>query len=175
MKSLSHVRLFATPWTVAHQAPPPMGFSRQEYWSGLTFPSPGDLPDPGIESRSPTLPADALTSEPPEKPQSPKNSHQIKHNLQLPGCDYFLNGQFWQPTKGSRMDSYPWPELYENLEPWYQQRPLVSICLLEIQTELSESSWISDLLYWLMTLSFIWGKMLSLKLGFKKRYLGFSV
>ena len=65
VKSLSHVRLFATPWTVAHQAPPPMGFSRQEYWSGLPFPSPGDLPDPGIESRSPALQADALTSEPP--------------------------------------------------------------------------------------------------------------
>ena len=44
VKSLSHVRLFATPWTVAHQAPPSMGFSRQEYWSGLPFHSPGDLP-----------------------------------------------------------------------------------------------------------------------------------
>ena len=48
VKSLSHVRLFVTPWTVAHQAPPSMGFSRQEYWSGLPFPSSGDLPDPGI-------------------------------------------------------------------------------------------------------------------------------
>ena len=64
MKSLSRVRLFATPWTVAHQAPPSMGFSRQEYWSGLPFPSPGDLPDPGIEPRSPALQADALTCEP---------------------------------------------------------------------------------------------------------------
>ena len=64
VKSLSRVRLFATPWTVAHQAPPPMGFSRQEYWRGLPFPSPGDLPNPGIESRSPALRADALTSEP---------------------------------------------------------------------------------------------------------------
>ena len=64
-KSLSRVRLFATPWTVAHQALPSMGFSRQEYWSGLPFPSPGDLPDPGIKPRSPTLQADALTSEPP--------------------------------------------------------------------------------------------------------------
>ena len=52
---LSCVRLFATPWTVAYQAPPSMGFSRQEYWSGLPFPSPGDLPDPGIEPRFPTL------------------------------------------------------------------------------------------------------------------------
>ena len=67
VKSLSHVRLFATSWTVAHPAPPPMGFSRQEDWSGLPFPSPGDLPDPGIEPRSPTLQADALTSEPPGK------------------------------------------------------------------------------------------------------------
>ena len=49
LKSLSHVRLFVTSWTVAYQAPPSMGFSRQEYWSGLPFPSPGDLPDPGIE------------------------------------------------------------------------------------------------------------------------------
>ena len=68
VKSLSHVRLFATPWTVARQAPLSMGFSRQEYWSGLPFPSPGDLPDPGIEPGSPALRADALTSEPPGKP-----------------------------------------------------------------------------------------------------------
>ena len=54
VKSLSHVRLFATPWTVAYQVPPSMGFSRQEYWSGLPFPS-LDLPDPGIEPRSPAL------------------------------------------------------------------------------------------------------------------------
>ena len=62
---LSCVQLFATPWTVAHQSPPSMGFSRQEYWSGLPFPSPEDLPNPGIEPRSPALQADALTSEPP--------------------------------------------------------------------------------------------------------------
>ena len=55
VKSLSRVRLFATPWTIAYQVPPSMGFSRQEYWSGLPFPSLGDLPDPGIEPRSPTL------------------------------------------------------------------------------------------------------------------------
>ena len=68
MKSLSHVRLFVTPWTVAHQAPPSMEFSRQEYWSGLPFPSPGNLPDPGMEPRSPSLGADALPSEPPGNP-----------------------------------------------------------------------------------------------------------
>ena len=68
MKSLSLVQLFATPWTVAYKAPPSMGFSRQEYWSGLPFPSPGDLPDPGIELESPALQAHALPSEPPGKP-----------------------------------------------------------------------------------------------------------
>ena len=67
VKSLSHVRLFATPWIVAYQAPQSMGFSRQEYWRGLPFPSPGDLPDPEMEPRSPTLQADTLTSEPPGK------------------------------------------------------------------------------------------------------------
>ena len=67
MKPLSHVQLFATRWTVAHQASPSMGFSRQEFWSGLPFPSPGDLPDPGIKPGSPALEADALTSEPPGK------------------------------------------------------------------------------------------------------------
>ena len=66
MKSLSRVRLFVTPWTVAYQAPPSMGFSRQECWSGLPLPSPGDLPDPGIEPRSPALQVDALLSEPPD-------------------------------------------------------------------------------------------------------------
>ena len=55
--SFSCVRLLATPWTAAHQAPPSMGFYRQEYWSGSPFPSPGDLPDPGIEPVSPTLQA----------------------------------------------------------------------------------------------------------------------
>ena len=81
VKLISPVQLFVTPWTVAYQAPPSMGFSRQEYWSGvwgaiafsqeywsgLLFPSPGDLPNLGIEPRSPTLEADALPSEPPGK------------------------------------------------------------------------------------------------------------
>ena len=67
VKLLSCARLFATPWTVAYQAPLSIGFSRQEYWSGLQFPSPGDLPHPGIEHRSPALQADSLTSEPPGK------------------------------------------------------------------------------------------------------------
>ena len=68
---LSHfgrAQLFATPWTVAHQAPLSVEFSRQEYWSGLPFPSPGDLADPGIESRSPALQADSLSAELPATP-----------------------------------------------------------------------------------------------------------
>ena len=67
VKLLNHVRLFATSWTVAYQTSLSMGFSQQGYWSGLPFPSPGDLPDPGIETRSPAFQADALTSEPPGK------------------------------------------------------------------------------------------------------------
>ena len=61
MKLLSNVLLFATPWTVAYEAAPPMEFSRQEYWSGFPFPSPGDLPHPGIEARSPALQANGFT------------------------------------------------------------------------------------------------------------------
>ena len=69
VKSLSCIRLFTTPWTVAYQSPPPMGLSREGYWSVLPFPSPGNLPDSGIESRSPTLWADTLPSETPGKLQ----------------------------------------------------------------------------------------------------------
>ena len=69
VKSLSRVQLFVTPWTVAYQAPQSVEFSRQEYWSELPFLSPGDLPNPGIEPRSPALQADALPSVPPGKPR----------------------------------------------------------------------------------------------------------
>ena len=70
LSHFSHVRFFATPWTVACQAPLSTGFSRQEYWSGKPLPPPGDLPDLGIESRSPALQADNLPSESPGKPWS---------------------------------------------------------------------------------------------------------
>ena len=78
VKLLSCIWLFATPWTVAYQASPSMGFSRQKYWSGLPFPSLVNLPDPGIKPGSPALQVDALPSEPPGKP----------HNLQAspPKC-----------------------------------------------------------------------------------------
>ena len=69
-QSLSFIQLFETPWTVAHQALFSMGFPRQEYWSELLFPSPGDLPDPGIKLGSPMLQGYSLPSEPPGKPHS---------------------------------------------------------------------------------------------------------
>ena len=65
VKLLSRVRLCVTPWTIAYRAPLSMGFSRQEYWSGVPLPSPGDPPDPGIEPGSPALQGDAFLSEPP--------------------------------------------------------------------------------------------------------------
>ena len=71
---LSRVQLFVTPWTVAYKALLFIGFSRQEYWSGLPFLSPGDLPNPGIKPRSPALQADVLPSKPPGKRQSHSTS-----------------------------------------------------------------------------------------------------
>ena len=71
LSHFSHVRLFATLWTVAHQASLSLGFSRQEYWNRLPCPPPGDLPDPGVEPvtpMSPALQADSLSAEPSEKP-----------------------------------------------------------------------------------------------------------
>ena len=76
-KSLSCFQLFVTPWTVACQVPLSMGFSRQVYWSGLPFPPPGDLPDPGIQPGSPTLLADSLPYEPPGKPNC---MHSLKYS-----------------------------------------------------------------------------------------------
>ena len=67
VKSLSCVQVFATPWMVAYQAPRSMGFSRQEYWSGLPFPSPGDLPNPGIVPVPPTMAGRFFSTEPPGK------------------------------------------------------------------------------------------------------------
>ena len=101
VKLLSHVWLFATPWTVAYQAHPSMGFSRQECWSGLAFPSPGDLPDPGIKPRSPVLQADALPSEPPGKP--------MEKSLFLPQFSHFpwindlhIVPKLWIPEFGGK-------------------------------------------------------------------------
>ena len=72
-QSLSHILVFVTPWTVAHQAPLSIGFPRQEHWNGLPFPSPGDFPNPGIKLESPAAPALAgrfVTTELPGKPMA---------------------------------------------------------------------------------------------------------
>ena len=83
--SFSHVRLFVTPWTAAHQAPLSMGFSRQEHWSGLSFPSPGDLPDSGIETLSPALAGGFFTTEPAGKP------HNVNGCIQIGMMCFFKN------------------------------------------------------------------------------------
>ena len=85
VKSLSHVQLFVTPWTVAHQAPLSMGFPRQEYWSGLPFAAPGDLADPGIGGQG-GLEGEFFTTEPPEKP----------HERDRQGLKTYYKGQ-WEP------------------------------------------------------------------------------
>ena len=93
VKSLSHVRLFVTPWTVAHHVPLSMEFSRQEYWSGLLFPSPGDLPDPGIEPESLALWADALPSESPDfSGRSPWGRKESDTTERLHFTSYYLEG-----------------------------------------------------------------------------------
>ena len=108
MKLLSHVRLFATPWTVAYQAPPSMGFSRQECWSGLPFPSPGGLPDPGIEPGSPALQADALPSEPPGKPQAnPQRRHHLGLTFEL--ALIMQRRVKGVPVGGTEESQGPWP------------------------------------------------------------------
>ena len=96
-ESESHVHLFLTPWTVAPRAPQSMEFSRQEYWSGLPFPSPADLSDPGIESGSPALQADSLPSEPPGTPLSSPTLHlfpapSLFHGIPELACLCFILG-----------------------------------------------------------------------------------
>ena len=88
MKSLSRVQLFATPWTVAHQASLSVGFSRQESWSGLPFSSPGVLPDPGIEPRSPVLQADTLTTNSTETGGEGGRTQPLKNDIALEDTAY---------------------------------------------------------------------------------------
>ena len=101
LKSLSRVRLFAIPWTVAYQAPQSMEFSRQEYWSGLLFPSPGNLPNPGIKPRSPTLQTDTLLSEPPGKERTyPHLFKWAETSAQPGGRQGRVLVCHWEPVKG---------------------------------------------------------------------------
>ena len=105
VKLLSTVRLFATPWTVAHQASPSMEFSRHEYWSGLPFPSPGDLPDPGIEPGSPTLQAEALPSEPPGK-EAVLEVLSYPHRHCLKGCFVIFRSECSILTTGRILEHF---------------------------------------------------------------------
>ena len=130
MKSLSHVRLFVTSWTVAYQAPPSMEFSKQEYWSGLPFPSPGDLPKPGMEPGSSTLQADALPSEPPGKP------HKVKAMV-FPVVMYGCESWTIKKAEHQRIDAFKlwcWRRLLR--VPWTARRSNLSI-LKEINFEYS--------------------------------------
>ena len=130
VQSLSHDSL-VTPWTIAHQVPLSMTFSRQEFGSGLPFRSPGDLPNPGIEPRSPALQADSLPSEPPGKPQS---------GLPFPCLRVFL-------TQGSNLHLLHWQA--DSLPLSHQGSPAV-LCdfanilfLLKLQlTDFSLYQWI---------------------------------
>ena len=92
VKSLSHVRLFATPWTVAHQAPQSVGFPRQEYWSGLPCPDPPDLPDPGIKPMSLTSPALAGGFPTWEAPYNIASYSKYMMGQIVPGCFPHFNG-----------------------------------------------------------------------------------
>ena len=102
----------ATSWTIARQASLSMGFSRQEYWSGLSFPSPGDRPNPGIKPRSPALQADSLTSEPLEKPSEGKIQGHRANGRSLERCPRLLCMVHGFPNISQTLSSaYPGPLL----------------------------------------------------------------
>ena len=112
----------ATPWTVACQAPLSMGFSRQEYWSGLPFPFPGDLPNPGIELMSPALQADSLLSEPPGKPRlSTMFSPQLFGRRSQRNCTHVLKLLCW--TGGSDGKKICLQCRRPGFDPWVRKIP----------------------------------------------------
>ena len=116
LKLLTCVRLFATPWTVAYQVPPSMGFTSQEYWSGLPFSSPGDLPKQGIEPGYPALQADALPSEPPGKLEG-TYLNTIKAIYENPKANIILNGEKLKAffLKSGRIQGCPLSPLQFNI------------------------------------------------------------
>ena len=126
MKLLSLVRLFATPWTVAHQAPPSMEFSRQEYCSGLPFPSAGDLHEPGIKPGSPALPGRFFTTEPPGKPRVrnawtmwiPGSGVEFRIGLGE-GCRWPGKDRILKPNHVSPVSNHSWEHLAERPAPSY--------------------------------------------------------
>ena len=147
VKLLSHAQLFSTPCIVAYQAPLSMEFSRQEYWSGLPFLSPGDLPNPGIKPRSPALQADALPSEPPEKPNLdgilksrditlPTKVHLVKA-MDFPVVMFGCESWTMKKAKCRKIDAFDlwcWRRLLR--VPWTARRSNQSI-LKEIHSECS--------------------------------------
>ena len=130
----SHVRLFRTPWAVAYQAPLSMGFSRQKYWSGLLFPSSGDLPNPGIKPRSPALHVDSLLFEPPGNPEDTGVS-----GLSL------LQGNF--PIQESNQGLLHCRSILN--QPSYQQSLILNWILAKLwgQFYVSYRDWIKEYLY----------------------------
>ena len=105
----------ATPWTAAHQAPLSMGFPRQEYWSGLPFPSPGDLSHPGIEPMSPALAGEFFTTEPSGKPHSTYKMA-LKGNSGLANSTSIPNSLFLSPSTTSSIQSLSCVRLF--VTPW---------------------------------------------------------
>ena len=93
--SLSHVQLFVTPWTVTREPPLSMGFARQEYWSGLLFPSPGDFLDPGIESGSPALQTDSLPNGPCSSSPGSQDFQGCIWELEVPNSNLTFSTLFW--------------------------------------------------------------------------------
>ena len=108
VKSLSRAQLLVTPWTAAHQAPPSMGFFRQEYWSGVPFPSLEDLPDPGIKPGSPTLQAETLPSEPPGKPESVEANKEMRFGFKTDHSTYTEKAM--APHSSTLAWKIPWTE-----------------------------------------------------------------
>ena len=140
LSHFSHVWLFATLWTIAHQAPLSMGFSKQEYWSGLPFPSPGDLPNLGIEPGSPALRADSLLAEPPGKHIKKQRHHFANKGSNCQSYDFSCSHVWmwdWSIKKAERrrIDAFElwcWRRLLR--VPWITRRSNQSI-LKEISPE----------------------------------------
>ena len=124
-----------TPWTVASQAPLSVGFSRQGYWSGYTFPSLGDLPNPGIKPRSPALQADSLLSEPPGKPDGKKS-----YILLFPGLPVsrMIPSEFW----------------VDKLSPFYSHNGN-----REIQVRFLHEGWFCNFFFWVKVISLLYSKV----------------
>ena len=150
----------ATPWAVAHQAPLSMGFSRQEYWSGLPFPSKGDLPNAGIKPRSPALQGDSLLSEPPGKPIYIWPIYDMGHTCTK--ALFFLQTTVHQPSRSFMSPRICWnscplsrwchPTISSSVAPFFScpQRPSIRVfsneSTLELQLQHESFHWYSGLI-----------------------------